>query len=130
MVVGVTVTVSKHGNIFTKDVKKRVEVVVNEEALDKITDRIMGTGKKFGIKAQVKRNKKTGKQTRGTGLGMLYNELSADRSKALSVRISSTAIPPRVTGSAWTKYNMAIAKSMMPRIIKKQQERLAAELGN
>lgn len=116
------------GPLFSKDTSAIVKAAATEEALGTLADRIMMTGKRFSVSGVVPTSKKTGKQTRGRGLGVMRNTL-ADRRETMKVTISSTLISPRTVGSAWTKYNLAIAKSLVPRAANKAAARITAELG-
>ncbi len=121
------IKVNVSGPLFTKDIVKTIEKAVIEEAIDVLDARIMLTGKKFSTSGQAKQSKKTGRQVRGQGLGVMRNTLS-ERRETLKSHVSSTLIPPRTVGTSWIAYNMGIAKSLVPRVVRKTADRIVRDL--
>lgn len=122
------VTVTLRGPIFDDKFIKTIEDDLKNEAINKLTDRMMLTGKRFSVSGEAKVSKSTGRRVKGQGLGVMRNALS-DKREHLSATVSSTKIAPRTVGVAWSGYNMAIARSMVPRVINKAAKRMVQDLG-
>lgn len=103
----IDVNVTLRGGLFGKNIPRAVEESLAGEVLAKVEERTRRQGK---------------------GIGAQRNTISHDRD-GLALRISSTLRFPRSRGSAWQRKNMAIIRSMAPRVMRKAAERIAREMG-
>lgn len=110
----IDVTVTFKGGLFKKDIPATTRRVLRQEVIDKVHARLMRKG---------------AQGSGGRGKGVLRNTVS-DRVGDMEVRVASTLRSPRTRGTKWIGKNIAITKSMAPRVLRRAAERLAAEMGN
>ena len=103
----IQVHVTVKGPLFTKKLDSLVRNAMYEEAVEKITARMERGGK---------------------GLGARRNVVTTRRLDPLTGEASSTLHRPRTKGTAWTRKNVAIAKAMAPRVLRKAALRITSEL--
>jgi hypothetical protein len=104
----IDVTVKLSGGLFGKDIPKVVEQALVGEVLAKVDERMS-------------------RPRQGKGLGARRNRVRT-RPSGLELTVTSTRIWPRTRGTAWTKKNVGVVKSMAPRVMRKAAERIAGEL--
>lgn len=101
------ITATLSGPLFTKNLTKVVENAIIDETIEKLGVRMERGGK---------------------GLGVRSNRITRKRN-GLTMDVMSTRIFPRTRGTAWTRKNMAIAKSMGRNVLRKTAQRICGELG-
>lgn len=109
MTTAIDVRVTLKGGLFSKGIPPVVERALKEEALAKVRERI-------------------NRPYRGKRLGRARNIVTPTEQE-LTLREDSTLIPPRTKGTSWQRKNVAIVKSMAPRVMKKAAQRIAEEMG-
>lgn len=108
MPAAIDINVKVNGGIFTKDVDQVVRDAMAQEAIDKLSARMSRGGK---------------------GLGVQRNPIRLEVRGALETAAISSLNAPRTTGSSWRNKNVAIAKSLLPRVLKKAADRIVEEMG-
>ena len=107
----IDIDVRLKGGIFRKAITPTVQRAIVSEILDKVEDRT---------------------KRQGRGLGAQRNQpITFTR---VPHRLQTTVRAPvgkfpRTTGRAWPRKNVAIVKSMAPRVANKTATRIAAEMG-
>lgn len=103
----VALGVSLRGGLFTKDILRLIQKQIDHEMLRKIEERVNRGGK---------------------GLGARRNKISGARQGFGRLTMTSTRKYPRTKGTSWQRKNIAIIKSMGPRIARKTAQRIVEEL--
>lgn len=107
-----TVAVNLKGPLFTKKIDDVVKKAIVEETLQKVDQRL---------------GRKGAQGSGGKGLGVKRNIVDR-KLTGLELTVDTTKIRPRTKGTSWQKKNVAIAKAMIPRVVRKTALRIASEL--
>ncbi len=122
----IEVKVRLRGPLFEKKIDKVVEEAIVVYAMRRIETRVRRVPKRKKNTLGRRRNPiGPGKLNRNPpvfGLGSL--EFGGN----VSMTFKSTTIPPRTKGKAWQKKNVAIIKSMAPRVMRSVAKQIAANL--
>ena len=100
------VSVKLKGGLFTGGIPRRVERIIIDETLTKISTRL---------------------QRKGKGIGEQRNTTTLNRD-GLKVSMASTLKSPRTTGSSKRSKSIAITKSMAPRVMNATAKKIAEEM--
>ncbi len=107
-----------YGPMFSKRIDATVQEAIITEGIDRVAERLMRKGPKG---------------SGGRGLGVRRNTIHEVRAYALRLDTISTAGGrehwPRAKGTTWVAKNVAIVRSMLPRVLRKIGRRVAKELG-
>ena len=107
MAAPIQVSVNVKGPLFSKRITANVREAMYEEGIKKITDRWMRKSRRR--------------------LGRRKNILSLSE-RPMRNEVRSTLIQPRTSGKAWMGSNIAIAKAMAPRVLRKAAKRITGQL--
>lgn len=107
MAAAIDITVKVNGGLFKRNISRSVRDAVYQEAVQKIATRMERGGK---------------------GLGSKRNTVTQAPDGDLQARVSSTRIYPRTKGTSWQRKNIAIAKAMSGRVLRKAAERIVNEM--
>ena len=121
------VKVTLRGPLFTKKIDKVVQDAIIAHTMKKIDERVTRVvkRKKKGTLGRRRNPIPAGKLNRQPptfGVGVL--QFGGN----VSLTFKSTTIWPRTTGRSWQDKNIAIIKSMAPRVMRKTAKKIAAEL--
>ncbi len=122
----VDVKVTLRGPLFEKKIDKEIQDAIVWYALKRIEKRMRFVPKR--VKKALGRHRnpigpgKLNKKPPTFGLGTL--QFGGN----VSMTFASTTIRPRRSGKSWQKKNVAIIKSMAPRVMRKTAKRIAAIL--
>lgn len=108
------VDVVVRGPLFDKKITQVVKTAMVDECLKKIEKRMKRGGKGAGAKQNI--------VTAEMAFG-------AAAMNAVGMEVASTLRRPRTKGKAWVRKNVAIARAMAPRVLRKAARRMVAELG-
>lgn len=109
MATAFTATVRLSGGLFGGSIPKHVQNALVQEALLKVDERIS-------------------RPYAGKRKGRANNTVTAKREELALVE-ASTLRWPRTSGATWTRKNVAIIRSMAPRVMRKAAQRIAEEMG-
>jgi len=112
----IDVTVNLRGGLFGKNIPSTVRDALNQEALGKINERM---------------RRKGDRGSGGRGKGVQRNVVSQRFNPSdMELRIYTTSVyPRRRKAGSFKRKNIAIIRSMAPRVMRKAAERIAAEMG-
>ena len=107
-----TLDVTIKGPLLTKKIDAVVKKAIVEETLQKISERL---------------GRKGAQGSGGKGLGVKRNIVDRQLSD-IELTVDTTKIWPRTKGTSWNRKNVAIIKSMAPRVLRKTAARIVSEL--
>lgn len=107
------VNVVVRGPLFSKKIDAVVKRALIAEVLEKIEVRLKRGGKGMGAKRNI------------VTAEMAFGHVAA---QAVGMEVKSTKKYPRTKGTAWVSKNVAIARAMAPRVLRKAARRMVGEL--
>lgn len=105
--IDVNISATVRGGLFSKNIERLVQKQIDHEILTKIDQRVQRGGK---------------------GLGARRNTITGERQGFYALTMTSTRVFPRTKGTSWQRKNIAIIKSMAPRVARATAKRIAEEL--
>jgi hypothetical protein len=106
----IDVNVTLKGGLITG--KKKPDKVIHARMVSNVIDSL---------------DKRWSRPNQGRGIGAKRNILTT-REAGMSIELSTTRRWPRVTGRAFQKKNIGIAKQIIPRSLRKAEREMVAEL--
>jgi hypothetical protein len=106
----IDVKVTLKGPLFSRDLVNRNRKALHQEVIRKVSERM---------------SRKGPQGSGGRGIGARRNVVTQRQKAELELLVESTRIWPRTKGTAWTRKNIGIVKSMAPRVLRKAASRIA-----